>query len=107
MEFPFTYHMRVGDVMVAEIEGVAIIEADAANTWPGRSLPEWSVESIEVYAIDTSSFDRVTLPEDNPLHDPIMLHVLSKHREQIDDEWAAWIGAQIGRARARFDVAIR
>lgn len=111
MEFPFTHEVVVDGVTVAKYDGTAIIEADALGTEPGSDLPGWTVDEIVLNGCvaDGNGVTRrqVTVPDDHPLHDILLLGILVRHRAEIDERWAAWMREAVNAARGRFRVAPR
>lgn len=111
MDFPFTHEVAVDGVTVAYYEGTAVIEADADGTEPGSDLPAWTVDEIVLEGLVTEGNgvrrSQVTVPDASPLHDVLLLAILSRHRVEIDERWAVWMRDAVNTARGRFRVAPR
>lgn len=101
MRYPFTVSIDVGGLSVATLSGFAIIEANADDTPPNKSFPNWTVEAIELCNAEGTP---VRLSDGHWLHDRAMMAVLKQHQKHIDTAWGAYMRHAINTSRAGFGL---
>ena len=105
MKFPFRYELIVDKAVIATITGNLLIEADHSDPASiARAVDaEWTVDEVEINA--TGAADVVTLPDTHPLHDKLLVDLISKHRREIDAAWKWWLASKRNEARKGFAIA--
>lgn len=86
MDYPITYDVKIGDLIIGQIEGTASIAKDDDGDW---YIDDLRFEGMKVEHGVIVEQKTVEMPDTHALHDAILLQVLQKDRADIDEKWAA------------------
>lgn len=98
MRFPFTFPVTVGDLHLADVEGVAIVDT-RHELHANRGTAYWHIAGLLFEARDAEG-NRVSVPM-KPGHDlyrPICLWLLQHRDRDIHAKWVALNIETVGRA---------